>query len=86
MQLVVRRAVLSLLFFTSLLAFYPLHGQTQDLDELLESARAAQSTGELCQSGRLLSSCDGVCSNRSRVVVQSRSNGISGWPDGCFHS
>jgi len=54
MQLLVRRAVLLMLFFVTLAAC-PFHGQAQDLDKLLESARAAQFKGDYAGAVRFYS-------------------------------
>lgn len=53
MQLLVRRVALSMLFISNLIVCWPLHGQTQDLEELLEGARAAQSTGSYAEAAEL---------------------------------
>jgi tetratricopeptide (TPR) repeat protein len=47
------RAALSVLFITTILACCPLHGQAQDLEDLLESARAAQSSGKYAEAAEL---------------------------------
>jgi tetratricopeptide (TPR) repeat protein len=54
MQSLARRAVLLMLFFATLAAC-PFHGQAQDLDKLLESARAAQSTGDYAGAAKFYS-------------------------------
>ncbi len=54
MQSLVRRAVLLMLFFVTLAAC-PFHGQAQDLDQLLESARGAQSTGNYADAEKFYS-------------------------------
>jgi tetratricopeptide (TPR) repeat protein len=54
MPSLVRRAVLLMLYFATLAAC-PLHGQAQELDKLLESARAAQSDGNYADAARFYS-------------------------------
>lgn len=54
MQSLARRAVLLMLFFATLAAC-PFDGQAQDLDKLLESARAAQSAGNYADAARFYS-------------------------------
>jgi tetratricopeptide (TPR) repeat protein len=54
MQLLVRRALLLMSFFATLAAC-PFHGQAQDLDKLLESARAAQFEGDYAGAARFYS-------------------------------
>lgn len=59
MQLLVRRAVLLMLFLATLAAC-PFHGQAQDLDKLLESARAAQFNGDYAGASKFYSRATGL--------------------------
>jgi tetratricopeptide (TPR) repeat protein len=53
MQCFALRAAFSLLLFTGTLAACPVHGQAEDIDDLLEQARVAQSSGNYASAAGL---------------------------------